>query len=84
MWQIDFEANCLLQSTDDVADQLRDSVPHAIQLPPFSAFLPRIGVRTGTVVVVVLLLGQDSAPIILSVGLAVPVLLHPEIIGWLG
>ena len=56
MWQIDFEADCLLQSTDDVADQLRDSVPHAIQLPPFSTFLlPQFGIRIGTVVVVLVL-----------------------------
>ena len=56
IWQIDLEADCLLQSTDDVADQLRDSVPHAIKLPSFSTFLlPQFGVRAGSAVVVVVL-----------------------------
>ena len=62
---------------------MRDSALQAVHFPQLLAFLPRIRVRAGTAVVVVLvLLGQDSAPAAPSVRLAVPVLLHPEIVSW--
>ena len=73
----------LVSSAYDVSDELRDSASHAVHFPELLAFLPRIRVRAGIAVILVLVLfGQDPAPAAPSVGLAVPVLLHPEIVSW--
>ena len=73
----------LVTSANDVSDQLRDSALQAAHFPELLALLPRIMVRTGIAVLVVLvLLSQDSAPAAPSVRLAVPVLFHPEIGSW--
>ena len=73
----------LVSSAYDVSDELRDSASHAVHFPELLAFLPRIRVRAGIAVFVILvLLGQDSAPAAPAVRLAVPVLFHPEIVSW--